>query len=538
MTTEPAELILHGGTIYTLEEERPRARALSCRGGRLLQVGDDDEVLASRGPSTRCVHLAGRAVLPGFIDCHIHFTDWALGRRDLQLSDASSADAVAELVRRRAAQVPAGSWILGRGFDPNLWGSRVWPGRGLLDRAAPGHPVLLSSKDFHSCWASSEALGRAGISASTADPEGGRIEREPGSSEPNGILRERAMELLWSAVPEPTVEEAVAAIGEALPMAWAAGLTGVHEIFDTTDALSFRAWQQRRRKGSPGLRVYHWFRPEHLEAAAELGVETGFGDEWLRLGGVKLIADGTLGSRTAYLLEPYAGGGWGVPILGPAELRGLLDRAHRAGLAAAVHAIGDRANREVLDAFEAVLAAGRPGPRHRVEHVQLLHPDDVPRLGKLGLIASMQPIHAVSDMVMAEEQWGASRWRFAYAWRSLMDTGARLCFGSDAPVESFSVLEGLRAAVTRHRRDGSPCLAGWVPEQRIAVEQAVRAYTAEAAFASGEEALKGSLAPGKLADAVVLSDDIIANPDALATARVECTVLGGQIVHLADGVDL
>jgi predicted amidohydrolase YtcJ len=533
MPADAAELVLHNGTVYTLSDARPRAQALACRQGRLIAVGTDAEAMALRGPRTRCVDLVGRAVLPGFIDSHIHFCDWALARRQLDLRDTRGPDEVAERVRLGVAAQAPGTWILGGGFDPNLWPADRPPHRTQLDAVAGDHPVLLSSKDLHSCWASTGALQRAGLLAPVTDPPGGRIERDP-SGDPTGIVRERAMDPLWRQVPAPSVDEADAAVEEGLPLAWAAGLTGVHEILDTPEALALRTWQRRRRRdGGPGLRVYQHFPVERLQSALELGVESGLGDEWLRLAGVKLFADGALGSRTAHLLEPYRGTDQrGVPVLSGSELRELLGRAHGGGIAASVHAIGDAAVRAVLDAFEAVTAGGTSrGPRHRVEHVQLLAADDLPRFRRLGLIASMQPIHAVSDRVMAEEHWGAGRCQLAYAWRSVLESGAHLCFGSDAPVESLSVLDGLRAAVTRCRDDGSPGPQGWIPEQRISVEQAVRAYTVEPAFASAEERLKGTLEPGKLADAVVLSHDLMADPEAIAEARIELTILDGELVY-------
>ncbi len=532
-----ADLILHGGRVYTLDPGLPCGEAIALRGNRVLLVGPDAAVLATRGPATRCLALEGRAVLPGFIDSHLHFAEWALARREVEVSDAASAEEAADRVGARAGERPAGSWIVGGRFDPNRWPGGRWPTRALLDAAAPGRPVVLSSKDMHSCWASSLALARAGIEAASPDPEGGVIERDA-TGAPTGILRERAMDPLWRVVPSPTVEEAAAALEAAVPLAWAAGLTSLHEIHDTPEALGLHAWQRLHRSSRPRVRVYHHLPLEHLESAIRLGVESGLGDERLRLAGVKLFADGALGSRTAHLLEPYAGTlARGVAVLPPRELLELLRRADHAGVSVSIHAIGDRANREVLDAFT-TLREGDGGSRsgrrlrHRIEHVQLLHPDDLPRLARLDLIASMQPIHATSDMTMAEEHWGAERCRLAYPWRSLLESGAALCFGSDAPVEPFGVLEGIHAAVTRRRPDGSPGPDGWIPQQRISVLDAVRAYTLGGAYASGEEQLKGSLVPGKLADAVVLSTDIFTcPPDELLSTRVEATILDGVVVH-------
>lgn len=531
-----ADLILTNGTLLTLDEAIPHATAIAVRGDRILAVGDASLRELADG-RTEIIDLNGRTVVPGFTDGHIHFTWWALRRREVDLSAATSPEAAAERVAERATQTPPGEWITGGGFDRNRWPGSQWPSRELLDKAAPHHPVALHSKDYHSIWVNSVALARAGITRETPDPDGGVIWRNPDSGEPIGILSEAAVELIERAIPRPTPAQAAEAIAEAQPAAWAAGLTGIHEISDTPELTAFRAFQTLRAQGRLGLRVLQYIPAERLDTFVEAGIRSGFGDEWIRIGGVKFFMDGALGSRTALMLEPYEGEptNVGVACIDPEELAEHALRASRAGLSLAVHAIGDRANREVLNVLELVREDerrdGRPPLRHRIEHLQLLHPDDLPRLARLNVIASMQPIHAISDMEMAQRFWG-SRCRLAYAWRSVLDTGTPIAFGSDAPVDPFDVMAGLRAAVTRRQENGDPGPEGWYPEQRITALEALRAYTVGCAIASGEEWLKGTLMPGKLADMVVLSGNPVnSGPDALREITVDGTIVGGKVVY-------
>lgn len=537
-------ILLTNARIYTQDDQRPFARAAALVGRRILAVGDDLAHLA--GPQTQVYDLRGQAVLPGFTDAHIHFTGWALQRRWIDLIHIGDANEALALVAKHAAVAAPGRWLRGGGWDANVWPQGL-PNRQMLDQVTPLHPAALSSKDWHSIWVNSLALARAGVTATTPDPANGVIERDPETGEPTGILRENAIELVNRVIEQPALEESCAATREAIRLAWAYGVTGIHEANDTPDALAFRTYQTLLRGGELGLRVQQAIPRAHLRAAIALGLQSGFGNEWLRLGSVKFFADGALGSRTAWMLEPYLENpGWrGVCTLDPEEFTEEALACSAAGLSVMIHAIGDRANRAVLDAFAIVRAAepewqtgqatsARPWPplRHRVEHVQIIHPDDAPRLAQLGLIASMQPIHAVSDMLNADRHWGAPRVRGAYAWRTLLNTGAMMAFGSDAPIETPDVLAGIYAAVARRRTDGTPGESGWQPQERISAAAAVRAYTLGAAFASGEEAIKGSIAAGKLADLVVLDRDIIAGPsEQILNARIVATLLDGNVVY-------
>jgi len=537
-------MLLTNARIYTQDADRPTARAVALAGNRILAVGDDLSHLA--GPGTQTHDLGGRTLLPGFIDAHIHFVGWALQRRWVDLTGAPSAAQALAIVAQKAGQTAPGRWLRGGGWDANIWPEGM-PTRQLLDQVAPLHPVALDSKDWHSVWANSLALARAGITAATPDPGDGVIERDPQTGEPTGILRENAVKLLDDVVAQPGLDESCAAALEGIHLAWANGLTGIHEASDTAEMLAFRTYQALLRRGELGLRVNQAIPRVRRQAAIDLGLQSGFGSDWLRVGSVKFFADGALGSQTAWMLEPYRGRpDWrGVCTLDPEEFTEEALACSAAGLSVMIHAIGDRANREVLNALAVVRGAepewqagqalpARPWPplRHRVEHVQIIHADDAPRLARLGLIASMQPIHATSDMLNADRLWGEPRVRGAYAWRTLLDTGVTLAFGSDAPIEAPDVLAGIHAAVTRRRSDAAPGAAGWQPQERISVAEAVRAYTLGAAFASGEEGSKGSITPGKLADLVVLDRDIFTCPaDEIRQTQVAATVLDGKVVY-------
>jgi predicted amidohydrolase YtcJ len=531
----PVNLVLYNGNIHTMDAAQPRARALAIAGNRILALGDDADMKALLGPHGIAVDLRGLAVVPGFTDSHLHFMSFGLSLMEIDLMAVPTLDEALGCVVARAEETPAGQWLTGRGWDHSLWAGGDFPTRHDLDRVAPDHPVWLERKCGHVGWANSRALELAGIDATTPDPPGGDIARDPASGKPTGILKETAMELISGLFEDPSAEEGASAIRAAMGHAHRQGLVGVHTM---ERAAASRAFQKVRTDGELRLRVLMQIPEENLDAAIQTGLQSGFGDERLRIGGIKLFADGALGARTAHMLEPFEGepDNYGIAVSDAGHLRQVVGKASRAGMAAFVHAIGDRANREVLDAVEASRRAGEGVHlRHRIEHVQILHPNDIPRLAPLGVIASMQPIHATQDMLLADALWG-KRSAGAYAWRSLLDAGAVLAFGSDSPVEDLNVMKGIHAAVTRRRADGSPGPEGWYPEQRVTVTEAVHAYTAGAAYASGEEAIKGTLAPGKLADIAVLSQDIFAvDPMAILETEVVATLFDGEFVHRQEG---
>lgn len=525
--------VLYNGDIHTMDAATPRAQAIAVAGDRVLAVGTNAEMQALV-PKGKAIDLRGRTVVPGFTDSHLHFLSYGLSLKQIDLAGVSALGEALARVAARAAATPSGHWLNGRGWDQSLWEGGAFPTRQDLDRIAPNHPVFLRRKCGHAGWANSRALELAGITSGTPDPPSGAIERDLATGRPTGILKELAMDLVSRLFTEPSADEAMDAIRTGMAHAHQQGLVGVHTMEGAT---ALRAFQQLRTAGELKLRMLMQIPEENLAAAIQTGLQSGLGDERLRIGGVKLFSDGALGARTAYMLEPYQGepSNHGIPVATPEHLREVIGKASRAGIATFVHAIGDRANREVLNAIEATRQAGEGlRLRHRIEHVQILHPSDIPRLAKLGVIASMQPIHATQDMLVADAHWGA-RSAGAYAWRNLLDTGAVLAFGSDSPVEDLNVMKGIHAAVTRRRADGSPGPDGWYPEQRLTVTEAVYAYTAGAAFASGEEAIKGTLSPGKLADLVVLSQDIFTlDPMDILATQVVATVFDGEFVYTRD----
>lgn len=526
--------MLYNSNIHTMDAAAPRAQAIAIKGNRVLATASDDEIRALPASYARAVDLQGRTVVPGFTDSHLHFMSYGLSLMQIDLAGVPTLEEALARVAARAKTTPAGQWLLGRGWDHSLWAGGDFPTRHDLDRIVPEHPVWLRRKCGHAGWANTPALELAGITAGTPDPPGGAIDREPDTGKPTGILKETAMDLVGDLFDSPSIGEAANAIRRAMANAHKYGLVSVHTM---EGPAAFRGFQKLRAEGELKVRVLMQIPEENLDAAIQAGLQSGFGDERLRIGGVKVFADGALGARTALMIEPFEGepNNYGLAMSDAQRLAEIVRKASRAGIAAFVHAIGDRANREVLDAVEASRQAGEGlDLRHRIEHTQILHPDDIPRLAELGVIASMQPLHATQDMLLADSLWGA-RSAGAYAFRSLLDSGAVLAFGSDSPIEDLNVMKGIHAAVTRRRADGSPGPEGWYPEERLSVNQTVYAYTAGAAYASGEEAIKGTLTPGKLADLVVLSQDIFAiEPMSILDTEVVATMFDGEFVYLSE----
>jgi predicted amidohydrolase YtcJ len=517
--------VLFNGRIHTLDAQMPYATAAAIRGEQIVYVGDDATAREMLRPRGEAVDLKGRCVTPGLTDAHLHFSWFALGLQSVDVETPTLDEALARVGERAKIAAP-GAWITGWGWNHNLWGDL--PTAADLDRVAPNHPVALEAKSGHAVWVNSRALELAGVTASTPDPLSGQIVRDA-RGQPTGILLEDAMDLIGKARPTPTPEQVAELMRAAFPVAHRAGLTGIHD-FD--GPVAFAAFQLLKQGGQLGLRVVKSIPREMLSQAIDLGLRSGFGDEWLRIGSVKLFADGALGPQTAAMLEPFEGSNsLGIATLSEAEMADNVRRANAAGLSCAIHAIGDRACRTVLDVYEEV---GSRDLRNRIEHAQLLHPQDYGRLGKLGVIASMQPTHATSDMLISDKYWGR-RSTDAYAWRTQLNAGAVLAFGSDCPVEKIDPLMGIHAAVTRRRADGSPGPEGWYPEQRLTVEEAVRAFTWGAACAAGQEDRLGSIAPGKLADFTVLGRDIFAiEPMEILNTHVDATIIGGQFVWRAE----
>lgn len=530
--------ILHHAKIYTLDHDLPTASALAIDHGRLLALGSDQQILAEFGDDGDKTDLGGRVIIPGLIDAHIHLQHYAMSLRKVDCGTPSKRGCL-QRVAERALQVPKGEWILGHGWNQNDW-PEGFGNAADLDAVAPDHPVYLTAHSLHASWANSLALQRAGISAQCEDPPGGRIQRHAGG-DPTGILFESAMALVAEALPEPGPEALAQAIKSGQEELWRMGLTGVHD-FD--QQLCFQALQILHARGELKLRVTKSIPWEALSHAIETGLRTGFGDDFLRIGSVKAFADGALGPLTAAMIQPYQGepANRGMLMLDAEEIFEKGRQAVENGLSLAVHAIGDRANHEVLNAFtqlrefeDARLLESKPGAggrlRHRIEHVQIIHPDDIPRLARLGVTASMQPIHVTSDYPAAERYWGR-RAAYSYAWRTLLDQGTLMAYGSDAPVESPNPFWGLHAAVTRHRRDGAPGPDGWYPEQKLTFEEALRGYTSGAAYAAGMENRLGRLAPNYYADLLVLeTDPFTCEAEQLSEILPVATMVEGKWVY-------
>lgn len=528
---QTADLILTDGNIYTLDASVPRARAVALRGDRILYVGDLPGALAHKGASTRMVSLGGRTVVPGLIDAHGHVAGLGFAANRLDLTGTTSAQEVAKLVAARAAVLKAGQWIRGRGWDQNDWAEKSFPSRRLLDEAAPANPVALERIDGHATWTNSRAIDLAGVTNGTADPAGGQIVHDA-AGEPAGIFVDAAEDLIARKIPAPTRGETLEALRSGMRRCLAAGLTGVHDAGVSAEALEL--YHELLVKGDFPFRIYAMLDsdPALVDAQLARGPEVGLGAGRLTVRALKLYMDGALGSRGAALLSPYKDdpANTGLIRTEPARVREIAARAAAAGYQVCVHAIGDRGNRLTLDAMEAALgSSGGKGLRFRVEHAQVLSPDDIPRFAALGIIASMQPTHATSDMYWVEDRVGEQRAAGAYAWRSLLKTGARLACGSDFPVESERPLLGFYAAVTRQDAKGWPA-GGWHPDERLTRDEALRCFTLDAAWAGFEESSRGSITPGKLADLTVLSDDImqVPAPEILKTT-VSMTIVGGRI---------
>ena len=528
--------LLYNARIYTFEEKCPQTSALVIEHGRILAVGETDSLRAGF-PSVEAQDMQGQTILPGLTDAHLHLQHYALS---LQKVDCET-DTLTECLRRiaeRAQSAQPGEWILGHGWNQNNWDG--WPSKTDLDRIAPNNPVYLTAKSLHAAWANTAALMLANITANTHHPINGQIQHNE-SGQPTGILLETAMELVSAIIPEPPVEEIAAAIEQAQPVMWALGLTGVHD-FDRRAC--FISLQQLHTEGKLKLRVTKSIPLDDLSHAAALGLRTGFGNDMLRIGSVKAFMDGALGPHTAAMIQPYEddSANRGILNMDAEQLFEYGRQAAEVGLSMAVHAIGDRANHEVLDAFEQLrrferdrnpsikLRAGLLPLRHRIEHVQILHPDDLGRLAELDIIASMQPIHATSDMSMADKYWG-ERAAHAYAWKTQIKRGAVLAFGSDAPVESPNPFWGIHAAVTRQLADGYPNPDGWYPEQRLSVQEALAGFITGAAYTAGMEHKIGKLASGYLADLIVLEHDPFEiSPAEIRELKPQATMLGGEWV--------
>jgi predicted amidohydrolase YtcJ len=535
------DLILLNGNIHTMDSQRPQARAIGIREGQIIVVGENETVASLAGQNTERIDLNGRLAIPGLMDSHFHFYDWAMGRQQLDLARVNSLDELLDQVAQAAGQLPQEKWILGQGWNESDWPEHTMPRRDHLDAVAPSHPVALWRCDLHLASVNSRGLELAGIDETTPDPPDGVIEKDS-VGRPTGVLRELAPNLVKSVIPPPSADELVAAMREGIAHLHTLGLTALHDVRlmgGLEGAAALKAWQLLNEKGKLDLRCWVSIAGERLEEAIALGLRTGLGDDRLRIGHVKYFADGGMGARTAWMLEPYLDAGTGMPLGSMSELRQNIEAAEKAGLAVIVHAIGDRANREIINVLEELVESRSkmktksfvpPALPHRIEHTQMIRSEDIQRLANIKVAACVQPHNMILDINMIDESVG-ERGRWTYAYKEMLDAGIPVLFSSDAPVCDPSPLVGIHAAVTRQRLDGTP-EGGWYPEQRISVEDAVRGYTTVPAAFYGQSNKMGTLTSGKRADMIVLDRDIFeVDPMEIADARVEMTIFDGRIVY-------
>ncbi len=524
-----ADLIVTGARIYTMDAARPQATAIAVRGDRILAVGED--VNEHVGPATRRIEAGGATIVPGLIDSHAHMAGLGESLEALDLRETRSADEVVELVCEAAAKQPKGTWIRGRGWDQTRWRGGQFPNAEQLSRATRDHPVYLMRVDGHAAWVNRKALELGGITKATPDPPGGRIHRDA-AGRPTGILIDRAQELVRRKIPAAAKEDIKRRLERAARRCPRLGLTGVHDAGVSGTVLE--AYRELIAERRLPVRIYAMIggEGELWEEYLERGPEIG---DRLTVRSIKLVADGALGSRGAALKEPYADepGNSGLLILSRADIERVARAAVERGFQVNTHAIGDRANRVVLEAYGAVLG-GANDRRFRIEHAQVVSAEDFELFRKYSVIPSMQATHATSDMGWAEQRLGPERVRGAYAWKRFLAMGLPVANGSDFPVEDPNPLWGFYASITRQDHEGRPA-GGWFPEQRMSREEALRSWTLDGAYAAFQEDVTGSLGPGKLADFVMLSRDIMRiAPREILETRVLMTVLGGEIVYRAD----
>jgi predicted amidohydrolase YtcJ len=530
-----ADLIVTNARIYTVDEARPSVDALAVRDGRVTFIGDARGALALRGPQTRVVDLGGRTVIPGMVDAHGHVAGLGSALAIVDLTGASSYDDVVSRVTARARTLQPGQWITGRGWDQNRWGDTRFPTHEKLSAAVPNNPVYLTRVDGHAGLANRKAMEAAGLSAATRDPPGGHIERAADGA-PSGVFVDNAQRLVGEKVPRSTREEVKRQVQAAIAEAQRWGLTGVHDAGASTEVLDI--YEELGKAGQLNLRMNAMISDDSAALARWFarGPQSGLYGGMLWVRSVKLYIDGAMGSRGAALLEPYSDDPKNIGLLvsPPTHIQDVAIRALKAGFQVNTHAIGDRGNRVVLDAYEAALAVvPTPDHRFRIEHAQILHHDDIPRFARLGVIPSMQASHQTSDMYWIGSRLGSGRLIGAYAWRSLIDAGSIVPNGSDFPVEQVNPLISFHAAVSRQDADNWPS-GGWYPEQRMTRDEALKSMTIWPAYAAFQEKELGSLAPGKRADFVVLDQDIMRVPaEMILRTHVLSTWVGGKPVFEA-----
>jgi predicted amidohydrolase YtcJ len=534
-----ADLIITHAKVWTVDKTHPEAQALAVLGDRIVAVGTDDEVSAWRGPQTKTIDAGGKLLLPGFNDSHVHFVTGGAQLDNVQLNDATSAQEFARRIAERAKTTPKGSWILGGDWDETKWSPADLPTKELIDPGTGYTPVFVSRYDGHMGIANSAALRAAGITAQTPDPPGGAIVRDA-KGNPTGALKDAAQDMLYQHIPPRSHDERLHAVQRALAHAASLGVTGVQHMM--AEYADIAVYDELRERGELTTRIYAAPLITDFESLAKIGVRRAFGDSYLRIGAVKGFADGSLGSRTAYFFEPFSDTPGNRGLLSgemqpPAAMRERMLKADSAGIQLCTHAIGDQGISIILDFYTDVVKEHGPADRRfRIEHAQHMAAKDFDRFAQLGVIASMQPYHAIDDGRWAEGRIGHDRASRTYAFRTFLDHGVRLAFGTDWDVAPLNPMLGVYAAVTRATLDGKNP-NGWFPEQKLTVAEAVEAYTMGSAYAEFQEKEKGSITPGKLADMVIVSEDIFKiDPVKIRDVKVLKTFVGGKMVWDAQSV--
>jgi predicted amidohydrolase YtcJ len=531
-----ATLVIINANVHTMEGARPLAEAVAVYGNRIAAVGSNDEIKQFIGAETRVIDAKGKLVLPGFNDSHVHFMSGGFQLSSVDLRDANSPQEFAERIRQFAQRIPKGRWITGGDWDHERWTPANLPTKELIDAFTHDTPVFVNRLDGHMALANSLALKLAGVTKDTKDPDGGVIVRDSKTGEPTGILKDAAMGFVYKVIPDPSFDEKLAAARAASDYAASFGVTSVQDMSAGVDV---GVYQTLLERGELKTRIYAVSPLPAYERIANTGVRHSFGSQMLRIGGLKGFADGSLGSTTALFFEPYndAPTTRGIPneeMFPEGIMLTRVRAADKANLQVMIHAIGDKANDTILTIYEQVTKEdGARDRRFRIEHAQHLRPQDIKRFAEDHVIASMQPFHAIDDGRWAEKRIGHERAKTTYAFRSLLDAGATLAFGTDWTVAPINPMLGIYAAVTRRTLDGKNP-NGWIPEQKISVEEAVRAYTVGSAYAEFCEREKGTISAGKLADMVLLSDDIFKiDPTQIEKTRVLMTIMDGRIVYEA-----
>jgi len=531
-----ATLIITNAAVYTVDKQHPTAEAVAIIGDRIVAVGSSAEIDVWHGPETKVIDVGRKLVLPGFNDAHVHFIQGGAQLDQVQLTDAASPEEFAKRIAAQAKKTPKGEWILGGRWDETKWPKQELPTKELVDGVTGSAPIFVERYDGHEALANSAAMKLAGVDAKTKDVPGGVIVRNA-SGNPTGIFKDAAEELIYKAIPPISHEQRVRVARRALEHAASLGVTSVQHM--NPEFADVAAYSELAEKGELTTRIYAVPMETDWRDQAKVGIRHAWGSSSLRLGAVKGYADGSLGSRTAYMFEPFADDPGNRGLLSdemhpPSAMRERLMGADAAGLQIRVHAIGDRAISMMLDIFGDIEKEhGYHDQRFAIEHAQHMAQKDFERFARLHVIASMQPYHAIDDGRWAEKRLGHDRARYSYSWRSFLDHGVTLAFGTDWPVAPLDPLQGLYAAVTRATLDGKNP-DGWIPEEKITLPEAVEAYTMGAAFAEFQEKDKGSITPGKLADMVILSDNIFdLKPEAIRNAKVETTIVGGKVVYEA-----